>query len=39
MDILTYKGFSGTIELCEADQVLFGRIEGINGLIDFDRRG
>lgn len=36
MNILKYKGFIGTIAYSEDDEVFFGKIEGINGLVNFE---
>lgn len=36
MNILKYKGFIGTVAYSEEDDVFFGKIEGINGLVNFE---
>ncbi len=36
MNILKYKGFIGTVGYSEEDDVFFGKIEGINGLVNFE---
>ena len=35
-DVLTYKGFIGTVHYSTEDRVLFGKIEGINDLVTFE---
>ena len=36
MNTLQYKGFLGSAEFSEADEVFFGKIEGINALVNFE---
>lgn len=36
MNTLTYKGFVGSVNFSEKDNVFFGKIEGINGLVNFE---
>lgn len=36
MNMLQYKGFLGSVEFSEADGVFFGKIEGINALVNFE---
>ena len=36
MNTLTYKGFTGSVNFSEKDNVFFGKIEGINGLVNFE---
>ena len=36
MNTLKYKGFLGSVALSEADNVFFGKIEGIDGLVNFE---
>ena len=36
MNTLTYKGFIGTVAFSESDNVFFGKIEGIDGLVNFE---
>ncbi|WP_455590662.1 type II toxin-antitoxin system HicB family antitoxin [Bacteroides sp.] len=36
MNTLTYKGFIGSVNFSEKDCVFFGKIEGINGLVNFE---
>ena len=33
MNTMTYKGYLGLVAYSEKDQVFFGKIEGINGLV------
>ena len=35
-DMLDYKGYSGTVEYSTADNVLFGKVLGIKGLISYE---
>ena len=35
MNTMTYKGYIGSVAYSEKDQVFFGKIEGLNGLVDF----
>lgn len=36
MNTMTYKGYLGSVAYSEKDQVFFGKIEGINGLVHFE---
>ena len=36
MNTMTYKGYIGSVAYSENDQVFFGKIEGINGLVNFE---
>lgn len=36
MNTLNYKGFIGTVAYSEKDNVFFGKIEGIDGLVNFE---
>lgn len=36
MNTLKYKGFLGSVGFSEADNVFFGKVEGINGLVNFE---
>ncbi|MCC8112755.1 MAG: type II toxin-antitoxin system HicB family antitoxin [Bacteroidales bacterium] len=36
MNTLTYKGFIGSVSFSEEDDVFFGKIEGINGLVNYE---
>ena len=35
-DILTYKGFIGSVHFSTNDRVFFGKIEGINDLVTYE---
>ena len=35
-DVLEYKGYFGTVEFSAADNVLFGKVIGINSLISYE---
>jgi predicted HicB family RNase H-like nuclease len=36
MNTMTYKGYVGSVSYSEKDNVFFGKIEGINGLVNFE---
>ena len=36
MNTLSYKGYLGTVNFSEKDGVFFGKIEGIDGLVNFE---
>ena len=36
MNTMQYKGFLGSVEFSEADGVFFGKIDGINALVNFE---
>ena len=36
MNTMTYKGYLGSVNYSDKDQVFFGKIEGINGLVNFE---
>ncbi len=36
MNTLNYKGFIGTVSFSEKDGLFFGKVEGINGLVNFE---
>lgn len=36
MDILRYKGFIGSVEFSAEDEVFYGKIEGIKGLVNYE---
>jgi len=36
MNTLSYKGFLGSVNFSEKDSVFFGKIEGIDGLVNFE---
>jgi predicted HicB family RNase H-like nuclease len=33
---MTYRGYNGSVAYSEKDQVFFGKIEGINGLVNYE---
>lgn len=35
-DTLEYKGYIGTVEFSAADNILFGKVIGVNGLISYE---
>lgn len=35
-DILTYRGFIGSVHFSAEDEVFFGKVEGINDLVTFE---
>ena len=36
MNTISYKDFIGTVNFSEKDSVFFGKIEGIDGLVNFE---
>ncbi len=36
MDVLTYRGFVGSVHFSAEDDVFFGKVEGVNDLITFE---
>lgn len=36
MNTLSYKGYIGSVNFSKKDNVFFGKIEGINGLVNFE---
>ena len=36
MNTITYKGYIGTVSFSEKDNIFFGKIEGIDGLVNFE---
>ena len=36
MNTMTYKGYISSVAFSEKDNVFFGKIEGINGLVNFE---
>lgn len=36
MNTMTSKGYLGSVAYSEKDNVFFGKIEGINGLVNFE---
>jgi predicted HicB family RNase H-like nuclease len=37
-DVITYKGFIGSVHFASEDRVFYGKVEGINDLISFEGR-
>lgn len=35
-NVLEYKGYIGTVEFFAADNILFGKVIGINGLVSYE---
>ena len=35
-DVLTYKGFIGSVHFSAEDRVFYGKVEGVNDLISFE---
>jgi len=35
-NVLTYKGFIGSVNFSAADSVFFGKLEGVNDLVTFE---
>ena len=35
-DTMEYKGYIGSVEFSEADQILFGKVQGIRSLISYE---
>lgn len=35
-NIMTYKGYAGTVEYSEPDEILFGRIAGIDDIVSYE---
>ena len=35
-DVLTYKGFIGSVHFSAQDEIFYGKVEGINDLITFE---
>ena len=38
MNTLSYKGYLGSVAFSEQDGVFYGKVEGINGLVNFEDR-
>lgn len=38
-NIMTYKGYSGTVEYSEDDDCLFGRVTGIRDIVTYEGQG
>ncbi|MCD7897400.1 MAG: type II toxin-antitoxin system HicB family antitoxin [Planctomycetaceae bacterium] len=36
MEVMTYRGYTATVEYDDADGILFGRVMGIRDIIDFE---
>ena len=36
MNTMTYKGYIGSIAFSEKDNIFYGKIEGINGMVNFE---
>lgn len=36
MNTLKYKGFIGSVDFSEEDNIFFGKIEGIDGLVNYE---
>lgn len=36
MNTMRYKGFIGSVAYSEEDNVFFGKVEGINALVNFE---
>ena len=36
MNTMTYKGYLGSVAYSEKDNVFFGKIEGIDGMVNFE---
>ena len=36
MNTMTYKGYLGSVNYSDKDQVFFGKVEGINSLVNFE---
>ena len=36
MNTLTYNGYTGSVEFSEEDNVFFGKLEGINALVNYE---
>jgi predicted HicB family RNase H-like nuclease len=36
IDVLTYKGFIGSVHFSSEDDIFFGKVEGVNDLITFE---
>jgi Uncharacterized protein encoded in hypervariable junctions of pilus gene clusters len=38
-NLMEYKGYYGTVEFSDTDNVLFGKVVGVNGLISYEGDG
>ena len=36
INVLEYKGFIGTVEFSASDNILFGKVLGVNGLLSYE---
>lgn len=36
MNVMEYKGYTGTVEFSAENNVLFGKVTGINGLVSYE---
>ena len=36
MNTISYKGYLGTVNFSEKDECFYGKIEGIDGLVNFE---
>ena len=36
MNTMSYKGYLGSVAFSEQDGVFYGKVEGINGLVNFE---
>lgn len=36
VNVLEYKGFTGTVEYSAKDSILFGKVLGVNGLVSYE---
>ncbi len=36
INVLEYKGFVGTVEFSASDNILFGKVLGVNGLLSYE---
>lgn len=36
MNLMKYKGYTGTVEFSADDNILYGKVTGINGLISYE---
>lgn len=36
MNVMEYKGYTGTVEYSSEDNILFGKVAGVNGLVSYE---
>lgn len=36
MNVMEYKGYTGTVEFSAENNILFGKVTGINGLVSYE---